>query len=60
MTEYVHYTVDGELMRLKYMRQLVAEVFTDVGDTAYHMPVQDIVRLLQQDGRKVEVFKAAF
>lgn len=59
-TDVVHYVVDGELMKMRYMRQLVAEVLPDVGDTAYHMPVQDIVRLLQQDGRKVEVFKAAF
>ena len=59
MTEYVHYTVDGELMRLKYMRKLLAEDL-EYGDAAYHISVQDVVRLLQQDGRKVEVLKAAF
>ena len=59
MTEYVHYTVDGELMRLKYMRKLLAEDL-EYGDAAYHISVQDVVRLLQQDGRKVEAFKAAF
>ena len=59
MTDYVHYTVDGELMRLKYMRKLLAEDL-GYGDAAYHISVQDVVRLLQQDGRVVEVFKAAF
>ena len=59
MTDYVHYTVDGELMRLKYMRKLLAEDL-EYGDAAYHISVQDVVRLLQADGRKVEVFKAAF
>ena len=59
MTDYVHYTVDGELMRLKYMRKLLAEDL-EYGDAAYHISVQDVVRLLQADGRKVEAFKAAF
>ena len=59
MTEYVHYTVDGELMRLKYMRKLLAEDL-EYGDAAYHISVQDVVRLLQQDGRKVAVFKPSF
>ena len=59
MTDYVHYTVDGELMRLKYMRKLLAEDL-EYGDAAYHISVQDVVRLLQADGRVVEVFKAAF
>ena len=59
MTEYVHYTVDGELMRLKYMRKLLAEDL-EYGDAAYHISVQDVVRLLQQDGRKVEAFKPSF
>ena len=59
MTEYVHYTVDGELMRLKYMRKLLAEDL-EYGDAAYHISVQDVVRLLQADGRKVEVFRPSF
>ena len=59
MTEYVHYTVDGELMRLKYMRKLLAEDL-EYGDAAYHISVQDVVRLLQQDGRKVEAFRPSF
>ncbi|UNY40491.1 hypothetical protein KLEP7_gp155 [Pseudaeromonas phage vB_PpeM_ KLEP7] len=59
MTDYVHYTVDGELMRLKYMRKLLAEDL-EYGDAAYHISVQDVVRLLQQDGRVVTVFKPAF
>ena len=59
MTEYVHYTVDGELMRLKYMRKLLAEDL-EYGDAAYHISVQDVVRLLQKDGRKVEAFKPSF
>ena len=59
MTEYVHYTVDGELMRLKYMRKLLAEDL-GYGDAAYHISVQDVVRLLQQDGRVVTVFKPSF
>ena len=59
MTDYVHYTVDGELMRLKYMRKLLAEDL-EYGDAAYHISVQDVVRLLQQDGRKVEVFRPSF
>ena len=59
MTDYVHYTVDGELMRLKYMRKLLAEDL-EYGDAAYHISVQDVVRLLQQDGRKVEAFKPSF
>ena len=59
MTEYVHYTVDGELMRLKYMRKLLAEDL-EYGDAAYHISVQDVVRLLQADGRKVEAFKPSF
>ena len=59
MTEYVHYTVDGELMRLKYMRKLLAEDL-EYGDAAYHISVQDVVRLLQADGRVVTVFKPSF
>ena len=59
MTDYVHYTVDGELMRLKYMRKLLAEDL-EYGDAAYHISVQDVVRLLQQDGRKVEAFRPSF
>ena len=59
MTEYVHYTVDGELMRLKYMRKLLAEDL-EYGDAAYHISVQDVVRLLQADGRKVDVFRPSF
>ena len=59
MTDYVHYTVDGELMRLKYMRKLLAEDL-EYGDAAYHISVQDVVRLLQTDGRKVEVFRPSF
>ena len=59
MTEYVHYTVDGELMRLKYMRKLLAEDL-EYGDAAYHISVQDVVRLLQADGRKVEAFRPSF
>ena len=59
MTESIHYTVDGELMRLKYMRKLLAEDL-EYGDAAYHISVQDVVRLLQQDGRVVAVFKPSF
>lgn len=59
MTDYVHYVVDGELMKMRYMRKLLAEDL-EYGDAAYHISVQDVVRLLQQDGRKVEAFKAAF
>lgn len=59
MTDYVHYTVDGQLMKLKELRQIVAEVL-EYGDAAYHISVQDVVRLLQQDGRKVEAFKPSF
>ena len=59
MTESIHYTVDGELMRLKYMRKLLAEDL-EYGDAAYHISVQDVVRLLQQDGRVVSVFKPSF
>lgn len=58
-TDVVHYVVDGELLKMRYMRQLVSEVFPDVGDAAYHMPVQDIVRLLQADGRIVTIFRPA-
>jgi len=59
MTDYVHYTVDGQLMKLRDMRQIVADVL-EYGDAAYHISVQDVVRLLQQDGRVVTVFKPAF
>ena len=59
MTESIHYTVEGQLMKMREMRRIVAEVL-EYGDAAYHLPVQDIVRLLQKDNRKVEVFKAAF
>ena len=59
MTEYVHYTVDGQLMKLRDMRQIVADVL-GYGDAAYHISVQDVVRLLQQDGRVVTVFKPSF
>ena len=59
MTEYVHYTVDGQLMKLRDMRQIVADVLGH-GDAAYHISVQDVVRLLQQDGRVVTVFKPSF
>ena len=59
MTDYVHYVVDGELMKMRYMRKLLAEDL-EYGDAAYHLPVQDIVRLLRKDNRKVEAFKAAF
>ena len=58
MTDYVHYTVDGELMRLKYMRKLLAEDL-EYGDAAYHISVQDVVRLLQADGRNVTIFRPA-
>lgn len=56
---YTHYTVDGSLMKLKEMRQLV-DIVLGYGDAAYHMPVQRIVQLLQEDGRVVEIFKAHF
>ena len=59
MTDHVHYVVDGELMKMRYMRKLLAEDL-GYGDAAYHISVQDVVRLLQADGRVVEVFKAAF
>ena len=59
MTEYVHYVVDGELMKMRYMRKLLAEDL-EYGDAAYHISVQDVVRLLQADGRKVEVFRPSF
>lgn len=53
---YTHYTVDGSLMKLKEMRQIV-DIVLGYGDAAYHMSVQDIVRLLQQDGRNVTIFR---
>lgn len=59
MTENIHYTVEGQLMKMREMRQIVADVL-GYGDAAYHLPVQDIVRLLRKDNRKVEAFKAAF
>jgi hypothetical protein len=56
---FTHYTVDGSLMRLREMRQIV-DVVLGYGDSAYHLSVQDIVRILQKDNRKVEVFKPHF
>ena len=56
---FTHYTVDGSLMRLREMRQIV-DVVLGYGDSAYHLSVQDIIRILQQDNRKVEVFKPHF
>lgn len=56
---FTHYTVDGSLMRLREMRQIV-DVVLGYGDPAYHLSVQDIVRILQQDGRIVEVFTPHF
>ena len=56
---FTHYTVDGSLMRLREMRQIV-DVVLGYGDSAYHLSVQDIVRILQQDGRIVEVFTPHF
>lgn len=53
---YTHYTVDGELMKMRDMRVIVSEIL-GYGDSAFHMSVQDIIRLLQQDNRKVETFK---
>ena len=59
MTESIHYTVEGQLMKMREMRQIVADVLGN-GDAAYHISVQDVVRLLQADGRKVEVFRPSF
>ena len=59
MTESIHYTVEGQLMKMREMRQIVAEGL-GFGDAGYHISVQDVVRLLQQDGRKVEAFKPSF
>ena len=59
MTESIHYTVEGQLMKMREMRRIVAEVL-EYGDAAYHISVQDVVRLLQQDGRVVTVFKPSF
>lgn len=56
---FTHYTVDGSLMRLREMRQIV-DVVLGYGDSAYHLSVQDIIRILQQDNRKVEVFTPHF
>ena len=55
---FTHYTVDGSLMRLREMRQIV-DVVLGYGDSAYHLSVQDIVRILQQDGRIVTIFRPA-
>ena len=46
-------------MKMREMRQIVADVL-GYGDAAYHISVQDVVRLLQADGRKVEVFRPSF
>ena len=59
MTESIHYTVDGQLMKMREMRQIVADVL-GYGDAAYHISVQDVVRLLQADGRKVDVIRPSF
>ena len=59
MTENVHYIVEGQLMKMREMRQIVSDVL-GYGDAAYHISVQDVVRLLQADGRKVEVFRPSF
>ena len=56
---FTHYTVDGSLMRLREMRQIV-DVVLGYGDSAYHLSVQDIIRILQKDNRKVEVFTPHF
>ena len=55
---FTHYTVDGSLMRLREMRQIV-DVVLGYGDSAYHLSVQDIIRILQQDGRIVTIFRPA-
>ena len=59
MTESIHYTVEGQLMKMREMRQIVADVL-GYGDAAYTISVQDVVRLLQADGRVVEVFRPSF
>lgn len=40
MTESIHYTVEGQLMKMREMRQIVAGVL-EYGDAAYHISVQD-------------------
>lgn len=46
------YTCDGERMSMQEMRWIV-EVL-GYGPVAYHLPVADILRILREDGRKIE------
>ena len=44
--------VDGQPMSMKEMRDIVDKVL-GFGPVAYHYPVTDIIRKLEQDGRTV-------
>lgn len=49
---FKHYMVDGQPMSMKEMRDIVDKVL-GFGPVAYHYPVTDIIRKLEQDGRIV-------
>jgi hypothetical protein len=54
LDSFKHYVVDGEMMSMKQMRQIL-EVVLGHGNMAYHYSASDVVRLLRADGRLVEV-----
>ena len=51
---YKHYMVDGQPMSMKEMREIVDTVLGH-GPVAYHYPVTDVIRILEQDGRRIVV-----
>lgn len=49
-----HYLMDNEPASMKQMRSLV-DVVLGHGPAAYHYSVQDVIRILEKDGRIIKV-----
>lgn len=54
MDSMKQYMVDNEPMSMKQMRHLV-DKYLGHGPVAKHYPIQEIIRLLEQDGRTIKV-----
>lgn len=57
--DVTHYSVDGSFMSLREMRTIIDTVLGH-GNMAYHYPVSTIIKILQEDGRVVTVFRPHF
>lgn len=49
-----HYIMDNEPASMKQMRSLL-DVVLGHGPAAYHYSVQDVIRILEKDGRVIKV-----